>query len=138
MYTTDASSNCLQIYFKQYPLLILFTHHIHRDAELDQFYQLNFPASPATLSTSNVVAKMLKEATEMVARRQGFMLRSGGASGFVATVGIEAHLKPRAKKIEMDKGREVLELINTFLPIPTTIFTVDKLDQVNNMRHFLL
>ena len=110
--------------------MILYTLHIHRDADLDQFYQLNFPAPPTTLCTTNVVAKMLKEATEMVARRQGFMLRAGGASGFVATVGIDAHLKPMAKKIEVDKGREVLELINTFLPISTTIFTLDKLDQV--------
>jgi len=92
----------------------------YKDLSLKEFYDSTFSPPPAgPRLTCALVAERLKQAVEKVACRQGLSTSSmlGGNRKYV-------------KKVAQD-AEEVLEVVNTYLPIPVTTFTASMMEQVD-------
>ena len=68
--------------------------------------------------------------------RQGFMEVAGGQ--FVSSVTVPVEAWPRLEKREVIEGpMEVLEVVNSYLAIPVTTFSVKKMEQVEHLLRVL-
>ena len=64
--------------------------------------------------------------------RQGFMEVAGRQ--FVSSVTVPVEAWPRLEKREVIEGQmEVLEVVNSYLAIPVTTFSVRRMEQVKNI-----
>ena len=68
--------------------------------------------------------------------RQGFIEVAGGQ--FVSSVAVPVKARPRLEKREVIEGQmEVLEVVNSYLAIPVTTFSVKKMEQVEHLVRVL-
>ena len=64
--------------------------------------------------------------------RQGFIEVAGGQ--FVSSVAVPVKARPRLEKREVVEGQmEVVEVVNSYLAIPVTTFSVRRMEQVKNI-----
>ena len=115
-------------------------YDMEREWRLDDFHAYKTKKS----NTYPVVAARLRNAVRKVALRQG-KGKYGGFGGletedqqilsdFADRVGISMMVEPRVTTEEIEaneKDREVVELTNSFLPVPSTSFILHKLDKVD-------
>ena len=68
--------------------------------------------------------------------RQGFIEVAGGR--FVSSVAVPVKARPRLEKRQVIEGQmEVLEVVNSYLAIPVTTFSVRKMEQVEHLVRVL-
>jgi len=102
----------------------------YKDLTLDEFFKSVFSPPPGAPITCKLVAERLKLAVKEVACRQGFIEVAGGR--FVSSVAVPVKVRPRLEKRQVIEGQmEVLEVVNSYLAIPVTTFSVKKMEQVN-------
>ena len=57
---------------------------------------------------------------------------------FVSAVALPVQTRPRVEQRKVTKdAEEVVEVVNSYLSIPVTSFTVSRVEQVENIFHFI-
>ena len=61
---------------------------------------------------------------------------SGG--NFVSTVGVPVAYQPTLEKRDVREGKEVVEVVNSYLSIPVTSFPVSRIEQVDKFERICI